>query len=98
MDEINTPMVRNQLGAIWDRLKKTGEPVKISRGGSHAAERAGWGWSRAWEPALLRGDPVIHPAEVVPMPLPHWGICSGVGARSAAPENPQRRRLPGRQR
>ncbi|MBI5586715.1 MAG: type II toxin-antitoxin system Phd/YefM family antitoxin [Deltaproteobacteria bacterium] len=32
MEEVNALTVRNKLGAILDRLEKTGEPVKISKG------------------------------------------------------------------
>ncbi len=32
MEEVNALTVRNKLGEILDRLEKTGEPVKISKG------------------------------------------------------------------
>jgi PHD/YefM family antitoxin component YafN of YafNO toxin-antitoxin module len=32
MEEVNALTIRNKLGAILDRLEKTGEPVKISKG------------------------------------------------------------------
>ena len=32
MEEVNALMVRNKLGEILERLEKTGEPVRISKG------------------------------------------------------------------